>query len=345
MPSAVAIVPLYNHGRTVCSVLEGLHRCGLPILVVDDGSSDGGDQAAEGWLARHSAGRLVRHARNAGKAEALLTGLRQADADGHEVALTVDADGQHDLSLVPRFMAAASEMPAPLVVGHRTPLPAGYPLARLVGRLLSCLAVHAASGVAVGDAACGMRVYPVRRTLEVRCMGGRYAWEEEVIARLAWRGVRVTQVEIPVIYLVEGRSVSHYRFGRDWGEGTLVLVSCIVLRVLGCGGRAPDRARLRASLAWPAVRGGAPGLDSLQAIVAAGVAGVIVAAGTLLGGAFPGGVLAAVVCLWAALRTATSMPAAAMACALAIALPWAGLALAPLSAVALVLAVRARRGA
>jgi len=282
MPETLAIVPLYDHARTVESVLDGLADAGLETIVIDDGSTDDGAAVAAAWFARTGHPGLVeRLDRNRGKAAAIEAGLAIAARRGALRALTIDADGQHDARRIPAFLAAADDAgPGPtLVLGDRRPLPRDYPLGRLAGRTLSGLAVRAACGARVGDAACGMRLYDVTETRRIRCLGGRYAWEEEAIVRLAWRGVRVRSVPIPVIYRDPGIAPSHYRFRRDWTEGVLVLVASVLLRIVDprrgwCGEGAPHR-----ELLWPLARGDA--WTGLLAIAAAGVGAAWAAASAL----------------------------------------------------------------
>jgi glycosyltransferase involved in cell wall biosynthesis len=90
------IIPVYNHPRVV-EVIEKIRALGLPIIVVDDGS---GAETREA-LAMTASGNddfliLLRHPKNQGKGAALLTGFAAALALGHDAALTIDADGQHD---------------------------------------------------------------------------------------------------------------------------------------------------------------------------------------------------------------------------------------------------------
>ena len=254
MTSVVGIVPLYNHALTVPEVLAGLQAHGLYALVVDDGSTDGGADVAEQWLIANGApGQVIRLAHNQGKAAALLAGFAAAADRGATHALTMDADGQHDSARIAVFLhALPTECPEqPLVLGDRRALPRNYPTARLFGRFLSGLAVRTACGAIVGDAACGMRLYPLAMTRTLRCISGRYAWEEEAIIRLVWAGASVQQVEIPVIYRDAAVAPSHYQFGRDWTEGTLVLVFSIIERAFTTGRRWARNGSTRIDLLWP----------------------------------------------------------------------------------------------
>ena len=311
MSRAVAIIPLYNHGNTVLEVVQGAQAAGLEVLVVDDGSTDGGDDRVQAYFERNGGGRLVRGGSNRGKAHALLAGMREAQASGASHALTIDADGQHDCTAIPRFLECVDEQPT-LVLGDRRPIPRSYPLARLCGRTLSSLAVRAACGQSVGDAACGMRVYPLSTTLHQRYISGRYAWEEEAIIRLAWRGVRVHQVVIPVIYRSAGVARSHYRFLRDWPEGIAVLALCVIMRVLGFGGQWSANRDTKRHLWWPLLRAHSILDPLLLACFAAGLGAGLTALAGLSGLGAMWVIAAALAVLAAALRTRSPVGAAAL---------------------------------
>ena len=92
------IVPAYNEEKTISRVVEKLIPYGRPI-VIDDGSSDSTSIRAS------KAGALViTHSKNLGYDEALNTGFKEAFLMNYSVALTFDADGQHDESLIPKFL-------------------------------------------------------------------------------------------------------------------------------------------------------------------------------------------------------------------------------------------------
>lgn len=329
MPAVVAVIPLYNHGATVLDVVRAVQAAGLDVIVVDDGSTDGGDHRVAEHFAQQSGGRIIRSGRNRGKAHALLVGMDAARTASASHALTVDADGQHDAGAIPRFLESIDGTPV-LVLGDRRPLPSTYPLARLCGRTLSGLAVRAACGQSVGDAACGMRMYPIRETLDLRCVSGRYAWEEEAIIRLAWRGVRIRQVTIPVICRSRSVARSHYRFGRDWPEGIAILVLCVLMRVVGISGAWHASRDAKRQVLWPFVLSPAVVEATLLACfaLAVGTSLAALAAACQLGPLALGASSAVV--LIAAIRTCSPLAAAALGAAV-------GCFAAPLWAVVIVL--------
>jgi hypothetical protein len=97
------LIPAYNEAENIGVVLDQMPKevCGVAteVLVVDDGSRDGtGDVAAE-----HGAP-VARHVTNRGGGAALRTGYRLMVESGAEVVVTLDADGQHLPSEMPRLV-------------------------------------------------------------------------------------------------------------------------------------------------------------------------------------------------------------------------------------------------
>lgn len=106
------IVPAYNEAENIPELVSELratweaHGLEGEVVVVDDGSTDGTADRVESLAAEWPRLRLVRHRRNFGKTEALLTGAGATDA---EWLVLFDADLQHDTEEIPRFLERLSE--------------------------------------------------------------------------------------------------------------------------------------------------------------------------------------------------------------------------------------------
>ncbi|MEA3547560.1 MAG: glycosyltransferase family 2 protein, partial [Thermodesulfobacteriota bacterium] len=87
------VIPLFNHGGTLASVVHAALATGLHVLVVDDGSTDGGLHEIEGLPCK-----CLQFPVNQGKGMAILAGTKEAKRLGFDAILTLDADGQHDPS-------------------------------------------------------------------------------------------------------------------------------------------------------------------------------------------------------------------------------------------------------
>lgn len=215
----VIVAPTYNNGGTVAQVLADVAESGLPIIVVNDGSSDATAEALEGLCRDSGRVRVITHASNRGKAAALRSGFAAARAAEYTHALTIDTDGQHDAAFIPALLDASRRAPDALVIGVRDESHPDYPARSRLGRRLSNLFVRLECGVRVSDSQCGLRVYPLALVGAAGGRAGRFEYETEIITRIGWAGGRIVQVPISTIYLPPGRRVSHYRPWRDSMRG------------------------------------------------------------------------------------------------------------------------------
>lgn len=199
-----AVVPSHDHWRALPSIVETLRAAGLKVYVIDDGS---GEPARSALRALHDPERGIvvdRTEVNQGKGAAVLTGFRRALADGHTHAIQVDADGQHDLSALPRLLAAAERHPTALVSGEAV-YDRSVPLGRKLGRWITHVWVWVETlSFRVRDSMCGFRVYPlaaVRRLLDERVtIGRRMDFDTEILVRLFWIGTPMLGMPVRVIY-------------------------------------------------------------------------------------------------------------------------------------------------
>lgn len=209
MNDACVIVPAYDAAATLGDVLADLRR-ELPLLdviVVDDGSLDGtADVAREHGVA------LVRLDANAGKGAALARGLEEARTRGKVVALTVDADGQHPAAEAKRVLEASDD-PEALVLGVRDLERDGAPRANRFSNGISNYFLSRFAGRPLRDTQCGLRRYPIAKTLALRAHGRGYDFEAEVLLRAIWSGLRV--VECPVRVLYPAERTTHFHVARD----------------------------------------------------------------------------------------------------------------------------------
>jgi predicted LPLAT superfamily acyltransferase len=211
-----AIVPSYNHSRAVGDVVARLRGFGLPVFVIDDGSEP---EAAAALAALHDQPNGVRVTRlpvNGGKGRAVCEGFRLARDAGFTHAVQVDADGQHDLAVVPRMLDIALRHPDALVSGHAL-FDQSAPLGRKIGRWITHLWVFAETlSFKVTDSMCGLRIYPLEAVLAVtssEAVGDRMDFDTSVIVRLCWRGVPVAMVPVHVAY--PPGNTSNFRLWRD----------------------------------------------------------------------------------------------------------------------------------
>ena len=200
-------IPVYNHGQTLRDVVERTLAVHPDVLVVDDGSTDGGCATLQGLPVR-----VLRHERNLGKGRAIMTAAREADRLGMTHLATIDSDGQHDPADLTNFLRLLRSEPEALVVGTRRFGP-DVPGSSRFGRSFSNFWLRVQTGVSLGDTQSGFRVYPVAVLLQLPLRETGYSFEIEVLVRASWAKVPLRDVEISVIYPPD--RVSHFQMLRD----------------------------------------------------------------------------------------------------------------------------------
>jgi glycosyltransferase involved in cell wall biosynthesis len=203
------IIPALNAQRTLPRVVVQARAQHEPVLVIDDGSSDD-----TGAVAQAVGATVLRHDVNRGKGAALKTGFAWALANGYDGVITLDADGQHLPSEIPKFIAAREETGADLIIGGRSHLFGGMLPRRRNANRFSAWCIARASGAAITDSQSGFRYYSASllRGLKLRTNG--FDMESEVIVRAGRRGLGIVTIPIELGF-VNGIATSHYKPLKD----------------------------------------------------------------------------------------------------------------------------------
>lgn len=202
------IIPAFEAERTLRSVIAGL-RDTLPVFVIDDGSSDGTAN-----VARDLGVRVAKHDYNRGKGAALRTGMHLAQDEGYDVCVTVDADGQHPPAAVKRVLESDGD-PGSFVLGVRNLRRAGAPRANRISNGISNFFLSWFSQRTLADTQCGLRRYPIAKTLALRGRADGYAYEAEIVLRAAYAGMTIVEVPVDVHYPPHGERVTHFDSVKD----------------------------------------------------------------------------------------------------------------------------------
>ncbi len=232
------VVPVYNHEQAIATVVHDLLRHQVVCILVDDGSAPPCAAALERLaLAAPAHIILLRHVENQGKGAAVISGFRQAAAQGFSHVLQIDADGQHDIADVPRFLALAQSNPASVIAG--CPIyDASVPLLRLYGRYATHILVWINTlSLRIKDSMCGFRVYPVAPVMALAqrtAIGRRMNFDTDILVRLYWDGLDVVNLPTRVTYPSDG--VSHFRLWRD----NVLIARMLAVLFLGMLRRAPQ---------------------------------------------------------------------------------------------------------
>ena len=202
----LAVVPAHDEAPSIARVVAAASRY-LPVLVVDDGSTD-----ETAVVAERTGARVIRLTPNQGKGAALRAGFTAALDEGAEAVVTLDGDGQHDPTEIPAFLGlyarrAIAGVPTELIVGRRSF--SRMPVVRRAANWVGTVLLSAALGRWIHDNQSGYRL--VGRRLMAEMLDSEeqgFAFEVEMIAVCLREGWAIGWVPIRTIY---GEETSHIR--------------------------------------------------------------------------------------------------------------------------------------
>jgi len=200
----LAIIPAHNEAATIAQVVEDTLPF-LPVLVVNDGSSD------ETSYAARSAGAVVLDCDpNRGKGAALRAGFRWALQRDMKAVITLDGDGQHDPAEITKFIEKYQESSSDLILGKRQTR--HMPIIRLIANNLGRAIMAMALGQDGGDNQSGYRLISARlMEKSVVLQNDGFEFEVEMVADCLRHGYRLDSVPIRTIYTGGGSHISPLR--------------------------------------------------------------------------------------------------------------------------------------
>ncbi len=199
------IIPAYNEAQVIAQTIGDIQKKTVSIkpdiLVVDDGSSDNTAQVAQS-----SGALLVRHPFNRGLGGAIATGLEFARRYNYDLALTFDADGQHDPSDIMPALQPILDKKADIVIGTRTQNLKQLPFDRrfliLASNALTFLLFHQTTS----DSQSGFRAFSRRAIDSIKLKTDRMEVSSELFSEIRRLRLELAQVPIKVIYTPYSRS-------------------------------------------------------------------------------------------------------------------------------------------
>ena len=199
------VIPALNESEAISGVVMGVSFYGKAI-VVDDGSTD-----ETGKLARTAGAIVVTHDINYGYDTAIASGLARAIAEGFDIAITVDGDGQHDPSIIDSVLQEFREG-ADLIVGVRDKM-------QRVSEMLF-------GGITeifwnISDPLCGMKGYRLSRLKAIGDLNSYLSIGTELTIRAARSKWEIRQVRVATY---ERKGIS--RFGSNF------YANCLILRAM-----------------------------------------------------------------------------------------------------------------
>lgn len=195
------IIPAHNEAQVIGDVISSITatmkqtQYNFSIVVVNDGSKDD-----TGIQAKKSGSVVINHILNSGAGGATSTGLRYAVINEFDVAVTMDADGQHDPEDVRACLDYAVKHKIDLLIGSRLIDKKGMSKVKVLGNKGLTFITWLLFGVNVTDSQSGLRVFSKKAlgTLEWKSTG--YDFCSEMIWRAKQAGLSLKEYPIKAIY-------------------------------------------------------------------------------------------------------------------------------------------------
>ena len=221
------VIPVYNHKDRVRNVVERAVKLGIPVFVVNDGSTDSTYDRIKDISDIH----ILHHKENMGKGAAIMTGFAQA-AKTADWAITVDADGQHNPEDALQLIQTIPDNKRPIVVGSRKGMiKENAPWTSRFGRKFSNFWVLLSGGPRLSDSQSGFRIYPLPESMNLRVKAKRFQFEVEILVKAKWKKVPVIEAPVSVNYGPEMERISHFRPFVDFLRNSNTFTRLIVQRI------------------------------------------------------------------------------------------------------------------
>jgi glycosyltransferase involved in cell wall biosynthesis len=214
--STIVVIPAKNEALTVGKVVRRIKTYfSGTVVVIDDASTDETIQ-----VARDAGAKVLSLPFSLGAWGATQTGLRYAVKKNYHIAITMDADGQHESESIPDLLYVLNTTECDVVIG-------AFPQRGSFARRFAWTLFRQLSGITLEDLTSGFRVYN-RAAIEL--LASRHATLLEyqdlgVLILLKKSGFCIQ--ETPT--LMHPRSVGHSRIFSSWWAVSHYMVYTITL--------------------------------------------------------------------------------------------------------------------
>ncbi len=195
------LIPAYNEEKYIEGVIENSSKYEMDIIIIDDGSIDSTASIVESLISAYSPYlKLVRHSKNLGKGQALITGFDYIKENNYSGVITLDADGQHDTKEIINFLEVIKKEDPDLIIGDRLGNTAGMPFIRLATNIFTSWIISKIAGKKVSDVQSGYRYLKTMTIKKIKLKTKNFDTEPEIILRAGWQDMKILNVPIKTIY-------------------------------------------------------------------------------------------------------------------------------------------------
>jgi len=200
------IIPAYNEEKYI---EETVKRCleVLPyVIVIDDGSKD-----LTYSIAKKTGALVLKHKVNKGKGVALRTGFDYALENGFSGIITIDADHQHDVGEIKKFidLLSSSKEDVDIILGNRMKNAKNMPWIRYIANKFTSWLISKRANLKIPDVQSGFRYINKKVLQNVKTKTSRFEAEPELLLRASLKGYKIVSIPVSTIYYKNAISYVH----------------------------------------------------------------------------------------------------------------------------------------
>lgn len=195
------VIPAYNEEMVIGDVIKNTRNIfdkshfDFEIIIVNDQSTDNTEKAAV-----DSGATVINHILNQGAGGATSTGLRYAEKYSFDIAVTMDADGQHDPKDVLSCVEESIKIKTDLLIGSRLIDSQGMSRVKVIGNKGLTFITWLLFGVNVTDSQSGLRVFSKQALDVLEWKSTGYEFCSEMIWRAKQANLIINEYPIKAIY-------------------------------------------------------------------------------------------------------------------------------------------------
>lgn len=209
----IVIIPAYNPDEKLEKTISDLKKNQyINIIVINDGSTNN-----KVFDRIKKQVKVLKHAQNKGKGEALKTGISYclktfSDKIG---IITVDADGQHLIEDINKIYFTFHKHKNSVILGCRNFKEKKVPFSSKAGNLIFRYLLKQKTKLAIKDTQTGLRALPFYYLKELLLVNGeRYEYETNVLIDCIQKKIPILEVDITTVY-IDKNQTSHFNKMRD----------------------------------------------------------------------------------------------------------------------------------
>jgi glycosyltransferase involved in cell wall biosynthesis len=215
----ISVIPVYNEEESISRVVNETRKYCDEVIVVDDYSND---QTYE--ILNHLNITFIRNNRNRGQGYSTKAGIEIALQHGADIVVTLDGDGQHDPSQIPKLIAPFLEGSVDVVIGSRFMGTKGVPLYRQLGIRAITRVLNLGHKRGISDSLMCFRAYGCHALRSLVLEEEGFGFCMEMMVKILHR--RFVVKEIPA------RCIYHKQYSRNSTLGPLKLAAILIWKTI-----------------------------------------------------------------------------------------------------------------